>query len=77
LALGARSSGGAEGIADLMDRLCSELREHSCRITDRGKNHFTFIKAGWNKPSATNRIYNAVRTGRIKIEEQRGSLVPY
>jgi hypothetical protein len=75
--LGARSSGGAEGIADLMDRLCSELREHSCRITDRGKNHFTFIKAGWNKPSATNRIYNAVRTGRIKIEEQRGSLVPY
>jgi hypothetical protein len=53
------------------------LSERSCRIADRGKNHFTFIKAGWNKPSATNRIYNAVRTGCIKIEEQRGSLVPY
>jgi hypothetical protein len=46
LALGARSSGGAEGIADLMDRHCSERRERSCRITDRGKNHFTFIKTG-------------------------------
>jgi len=53
------------------------LSERSCRSADRSKNHFNFFKPSWNKPSATDRIYNAVCTGRIKIKEQRGSLVAY